>query len=594
MIIKGERVASSRAIAPLIKHLLHGDENDEIFLLQGTADDIRSAFTDARNLDRKYSLRHFIIAPAVETSDDDARMVLKLLAREYAFDSAESIFLKHLKPRAGEAFGGHWHALIREQDPATGRTLSSRFNYLRNLKVSCIAAHRLGHPMIALPHEAAVLNALESDGHIEVMSAVRAASDAGMHIRPREGFSTDVHQMGKRRGADIPAARAAVRAAWETTFDRETFEVVLTKDQLRIRAGDKPDTFIVETLTGVFVGAAHRLARVRRVDFLVRMKEDQNARDNQSADECKTVPRIASLGNPEHQNAPEPTGPAGARERAGSGSGSGIAKVDINGNSRSADQQRGPPPTHGRHRSLRAGSSARRFRQALNRNPARAHQILSGAKLLARPPIERVALQLYNHEDHLQARLRALLSRPPPGAALAAAQHEKANLVVRIDKYEKAIAVAKAHVRTVAASERRGLKSRVDGTRHRWEQRRSAAETRCTALVEKHSSLCDRLLRVSSSIADLDRSEAQQHSRALRSEESAARLARFRDQIDHIHQSRARLGIFPAIAWGGVAMALAVVAAIATTDEAIESESGPLIHPLATDLWGVGLRWPPR
>lgn len=39
-------------------------------------------------------------------------------------------------------------------------------------------------------------------------------------------------------------------------------------------------------------------------------------------------------------------------------------------------------------------------------------------------------------------------------------------------------------------------------------------------------------------------------------------------------------------------MALAVVAAIATTDEAIESESGPLLHPLATDLWGVGLRWP--
>jgi len=39
MIIKGERVSSSRAPGPLVDHLLRGEENDAVTLLQGTESD---------------------------------------------------------------------------------------------------------------------------------------------------------------------------------------------------------------------------------------------------------------------------------------------------------------------------------------------------------------------------------------------------------------------------------------------------------------------------------------------------------------------------------------------------------------------------
>jgi hypothetical protein len=595
MIIKGKRVTTSRAIAPLIRHLLSGEENEAVTLIRGTEDDIRSAFADARALDRNFSVRHFIISPEVETSDDDAEMVLGLLGKDFIFDPAAAFFVKHEKSRAtASAFGAHWHAVIPEQNAATGRTLSSKFSYLRHQKIACIAAHRLGHPFVKLAHTSAVLDALESDGHLDVASALRAAFKEQVQQRPREAFSTDVHQRGKRLGVDIPGTRAAVRAAWETTSNQNDFEAALGAKRLRVRLGDKPDTFIIETLEGVFCGAAHRLARVRRVDFLVRMAGDQNVK-TKSAEQREGILRVAALGNSGNQGASAPTGPTRNHQSSGGGSSSDLAGVDFDNPARSADQRRSDPPTNRRDRSLYSRSSARRFRQTLNRNPARLQQMVGRAKILARPPVERVILQLNDYESRLQRRLKTLQSPPPPSSALAAVRREAQNLSGRIERYVKAIAAAKAVVRAVTASEPGGLRSRIDRTRHRWEQRLSAAEARCVALTEKHSTLCLRLRRVKDSIADIERSEGQQHARTIRSAEHVTRATQLRDQIEHVSRCRARLNVFPAIAWGGVAMVLGVVSAIETAALMVESESGPSTIPLlATDLWGVGLRNAPR
>ena len=590
MLIKGEPVVASRAAAPLLRHLLHGEENDAVTVLQRTEDDYRCAFADARALDRNNSHRHFIISPAQETSRDDALMVLGLLGREFGFDPAVAFVVEHAKPRAvPTAFGTHWHALVPAQDPATGRTLSSKFSYLRHQKISCIAAHRLGHPFIALAHTTAVLDALESDGHIDVAAALRNSIDNKVPERPREAFSRDVQQMAKRLGVNVPAARAAVRAAWETTSDREALESALARSQLRIRPGDKPETFIVDTLEGVFCGAAHRLARVRRTDFLIRMTGDQNVR-SQSAEQREGVLPVAALGNSFNQGASGPTGPARNRQSSGGGSSADLIGIDSDNTARSADQSRSRSSTHGRHRSLYSRGRTRRFRQALNRNPSRLGKMVGDARFLARPPVERVAIQLNNYEEKLQGQIKTLLSRPPPSAALAAAQREATTLRVRLDKYEKAISAAQAHFRSITASEPRGLGAKFDGTRHRWASRLTAAETRCAALTEKRDSLVARLHHVKGSISEFEKDGDRAHSLALRSADSAARATHLRHQIAHISQCRARLNILPAIAWGGVAMVLGAMTAIELV-EIIESESGPSTLPvLATDLWGVGLR----
>jgi hypothetical protein len=158
VIIKGERVTSSRSATPLLRHLLHGEKNDRVTLVQGTEEDVRAAFADARDASKKFALRHFIISPASKTTRAEAMMILGLLARDFAFDPATAIVFEHNSPRAvATAFGTHWHCLVPEIDAATGRVMDSRYNFLRHEKIAILAAHRLGrtHEFVRSPHEEA-------------------------------------------------------------------------------------------------------------------------------------------------------------------------------------------------------------------------------------------------------------------------------------------------------------------------------------------------------------------------------------------------------------------------------------------------------
>jgi hypothetical protein len=596
VIIKGERITSSRSATPLLQHLMHGEENDRVTLIQGTEEGVREAFADARDADKKFALRHFIISPESETTRAEAMMVLGLLAQDFAFDPVTAIAWEHDKPRAVAAFGTHWHALVPEIiDTASGpRVMGSRFSYLRHVKVARIAEHRLKQNFVRSNHEAACLAALESDGHLDVAAALRAHIDADPGEAHREAFSRDTHQMGKRKGVDIPKARAAVRVAWETTRGRDEFESALAGQQLRVRSGEKPATFIIESLDGVFVGAAHRLARVRRLDFRVRMEGEAHVSDHSTAQQRQTIFRASTLGNSEHQESFESIGSARRHQGTRGGSSLDVAGIHRNRDPGSTSEQRSPTPAHRCYRSLRARGSARRVRKVVNRSPIRLQKIVKTAAFLAQPPVQRVAYCLARYEERLEGRLRALLSHQPLSPALAAARREATHLRARVDKYAKAIAVAQREVRGLTASSPRGLGPRIDGSRHSWEQRLAAAEARCVALGEKHSVLRLRLDRMQGSIADLEKSAARQHRQTLRSAEAAAHVARLRQQIERVRASQGSLGKFPVLAWGGIVMALSLEAAITEVDRVVETESGPSTsYVMATDIWGVGRREPP-
>lgn len=592
MIIKGERVATTRAASSLLRHLLRGEDNDRITIVQGTEEDVRAAFADARDSGQKFALRHFIISPESETTDNDALMILGHLGREFGFDVASAIGIKHVKQRAvTEVFGAHWHFLVPELDAATGRILDSRYNYLRHSKTAAVAAYRLGHPFVRSPHEKAILGALEADGHLDVRAALQEFIEQDPGGPHREAFSRDVHQMGKRQGLDVPRARAAVRAAWETTVGRTDFESALVGRQLRVRPGDKPETFIVETLDGVFVGAAHRLARVRRLDFRNRMEGALDVRECSAATHQRaTVSRTSSFGDPEHQGPPGSIRSARRLGGGGDGSNPNIARGNSDSDPGPADRQRSVTPAHRRDSPLRARCSARRFRKILSHNSGRILRLTHVAAFLAQPPADRVAHRLSRYEEKLEGHLRILLSPPPPSAALAAAKRDAAHLRERIGKYEQAIAIAQRELRSLTDGGPRGVVSRIDGSRGRWQQTLAVAGTRCAALKEKHSALREQSLRKQDFIRNLEHTSSRQHYHTLRSAECTAQAEQLRQQIARIQTCRSRLAIFPALAWGGLNMVLATVAATPEAERLIESDSGPpSSSPLATYIWGVGL-----
>ena len=74
----------SRSATPLLHHLLHGEKNDRVTLMQGTEEDVREAFADARDASKNFALRHFIISPESDTTRAEAMMIFGLLARDFA------------------------------------------------------------------------------------------------------------------------------------------------------------------------------------------------------------------------------------------------------------------------------------------------------------------------------------------------------------------------------------------------------------------------------------------------------------------------------------------------------------------------------
>lgn len=275
MIIKGIRVRlAGRTASDVINHLLRGDENEDIRILQGHPTDVHDMVADARRHVRLFAFRHFVIAPAVETSTADMLATLDALASEFDFDAAAVFVVEHRKGRAlPGAFSGHLHAIVGEVDAVTGRVLGSGHSYPRQEKVARLEEARLGHPFVQGRHHKAVLAALRVEGYAEVARKLdHAFPSTEGEGRPRAAYTDTRHAMAKRAGLDLPAAKAKVAEAWHSARTGGDVERALAVRGLACRPGDKPGTWIVEAQDGTFVGSIARLVKAKKADVIARME----------------------------------------------------------------------------------------------------------------------------------------------------------------------------------------------------------------------------------------------------------------------------------------------------------------------------------
>lgn len=269
MIIKATRIATKSGAGAVASHVLRGEKNEEIRILQGSEQEMHDAMRDASAHGAKYGLRHFKISPGQEMTSDHAREILKDLAQEFGFDESRATLLEHKKPRAGgKGFDRHWHAVAPEVDPVTGKVLDSSWMRPRHEKIARIAETKLGHDVVPGRWNAAVFSALENEGRHEVAARVEP------HIattRPESGYKTAAHQMAQRKGHDLPDDRLAVREAWERSDNAEAFAAALEEQGISIRQGDKRGVYIAERGSD-FLGAVHRLVGERAKDVAQRLE----------------------------------------------------------------------------------------------------------------------------------------------------------------------------------------------------------------------------------------------------------------------------------------------------------------------------------
>lgn len=280
MLIKASRIRAAAGAGALARHLQNGDDNESIVIVQGTIADLHDAVTDAKRFNRVYALRHFVIAPEVAMTRQQFERAARALGDEFGFDPETALVIEHQKARSVEsASDRHWHVVVAETDAATGRVLSSSFSHPRHEKLARLLELEFGHPLVTGAHNLAVLAALRGEGRHDL--ADRLANALGHGLKPVAAYSTEAHRAAKRHGVDLAQARQHIRAAWAVSADGDDFRTCLAAHGLELAAGDKRGVIVIrDRASGTVLGAANRLAGVRRDAFNAHLERKHNDHDH--------------------------------------------------------------------------------------------------------------------------------------------------------------------------------------------------------------------------------------------------------------------------------------------------------------------------
>lgn len=279
MIIKGIRLRTGSGITRTVQHIQNGAENESVVFLRGSSTDIRDMHHDAVANGSRYSVRHWIVAPHEQMTRSQMKQVLGLLAQEFAFDPVRATVVEHRKRRTtADAIDLHWHVLVGEVDPASGRILRNSFDRIKHELIARISEFTFGHRFVLGKHTKTVLKGLHErnlDSIAESLEATfkRSASPVA------EAFSHSQHQKMKRRGIDLPAIRQFIKNAFHDATSAFDLRHKLSLVGWELRAGDKPGTWVVVSAEdNTQVGALHRLAGKRKSDVnLIMARVDHGA-----------------------------------------------------------------------------------------------------------------------------------------------------------------------------------------------------------------------------------------------------------------------------------------------------------------------------
>lgn len=279
MIILRTRKPASEDPEAFLRHVFHGEDNEQIRVFQGTPADVCDMVADARRWRRDFAYRHFIVAPGEMPAEGMFLDAVDLLAAEFGFPAEDAVVVGHKKPRHGlEGAPYHLHVLVREVDALNGRVLGSSWDFARHEKISRMLEARWGHAVVPGRWNKAALTALRASGALEA-ETLEAAGLAGMakaEARYPKGLDRELERKtrpaqpdakGRRKGRRMAeVAEAVADARVLSGGDAAGFVRMLAEAGLRVVPGDKRGRWVIEAKdpAGVwhFAGALNRLARM--------------------------------------------------------------------------------------------------------------------------------------------------------------------------------------------------------------------------------------------------------------------------------------------------------------------------------------------
>lgn len=588
MIIKSKRIrARGPALKRALQHIQDGEDNDEVVLLRGNLADLEDARSDALQFGRQYCLRHWIASPSEVITPEQLDDLIQRLAVEFGFDTQRICVWRHTKTRAAEnGCPHHFHILVPEVDPITGRVMSSSHDYDRQSKISVAVEVAWGHGIVAPPRLKGVIAALERDGDYTTAAALK---DAVSPDHPASFDEAD-HQRSKRNGVDLPRIRGMVSEALASATSRGDFDARLANIGLRLRAGDEKDVLIVETIDETFVGSLARLTRLRKAALEERMKFDAAKRSETPTDHPSGhLSYGAATGEADAAGGPTGAGSKLAQPARPDGSYDRTPPTGSEWDRASSISIGSVGIAHGRVGSDKSDQGNRSrliFTAGCMRHRSTLLDLLGAARHAALPPLERAVSGLNDVIEQGTIAMRAT-ELPEPASLLAARKAVEAatTLLQRLQDKSDAIAERLANhppqsiwgrlFRSKIDPIRQRLESRLDDLGDKIPVARVRLTTAKTALKDE-----ERKFRVAQ--AQHEGNQSARHSVAQR-QIALARMART------IVEKSSRCA-----AWG--ATRLMQVAAQIHTARAAHSDGPPDDWDLVPtfDLWGKVHLPPPR
>lgn len=288
MNIKSSRLPASRGAQGTADHVLRGKANERIVLMRGSEQALHDMVADARIWRRRFAIRHFKVSPKEAPTPSQVHEAIGLLAEEFGFAVEDAVIVCHVKRRrGGAACPFHFHVLVPEVDPSTGRVLSSRWSYARQEKVSRLVEAHWGHAVIQGRFNGAVLKTLHREGR-DGDADLLVANGLDPELRARsqypDGLAQEVARKTGRKpppvaladglvtdaaekaGRGMPDIAQHVRGARFVSDGPAAFAACLAERRLRVVPGRKKDRWAVEAqgLEGgwAFAGSLDRLLKV--------------------------------------------------------------------------------------------------------------------------------------------------------------------------------------------------------------------------------------------------------------------------------------------------------------------------------------------
>lgn len=289
MIIKGHGISSTSNISKFNDYLFKNEKNEEINKLQGSEEDIKNMFSDAKNAEHKNGCRHFMFSSKEELSQEQALKIAHDISKEYGQDPKKSVIINHTKTRTtSDSDKNHYHIILPNTDESTGKSYDFSFSKKRNEKLSRLAELENGHNLVKGRHNVAVFHQLLKEGKTEQAQKMQHLTEGDL---PNSKYTSKGLEKGRKQGINKAQEAQNIKTLYSQSDSLKAFQAGLSEAGYELKPGNKPQTYIIEK-NGILVGSANRLLSMKKEEFA-----EKYNKENLNNDTANTAEKANNAGS---------------------------------------------------------------------------------------------------------------------------------------------------------------------------------------------------------------------------------------------------------------------------------------------------------